>query len=126
MGPAIQAYNLVKDIKRHKGKKTKLLHEENVSEEIKKMAETALSNINKKKKTKNNRKGLKIPSMMQEMTEKGKKRAADYRRKKRVEGWRKNASKEDKRLHEQNRLDQESAIERQNSYRKSYGDWLKD
>ena len=65
-------------------------------------------------------KGLKIPSMMKEMTEKGKKRAAAYKRKKRIKGWQKNASKEDKRLHEQNRLDQESAIQ------KGYGDWLKD
>lgn len=72
--PIMKAYNLTKDIKRHKDKKTKSLHEQSVSEEIKKMAGTALSNINKKKKVKNNRKSLKAPS--------GKKRAANYKREK--------------------------------------------
>ena len=114
-----KAYNLYKNVKRRKSGKVKdamagaVLDNELkriIGEPVKKKAQSTPS----------------TPSMIKEMRQKGKRRIQDAENKRRRKNWQKNASKEDKRLHEQNRLDQESAIERQNSYRKSYGDWLKD
>ena len=55
---------------------------------------------------------MKTPSMIKEMRQKGKRRISDSENKRRRKNWLKYASKEDKRLHEQYRLDQEAAIER--------------
>tara|TARA_R100001443_G_scaffold116561_1_gene137330 strand:- start:2083 stop:2325 length:243 start_codon:yes stop_codon:yes gene_type:complete len=55
---------------------------------------------------------MKTPSMIQEMTKKGKRRISEAELKRNRENWFKNASEEDLRLHEQNRLDMEAAIER--------------
>tara|TARA_Y100001938_G_C8088394_1_gene433509 strand:+ start:244 stop:477 length:234 start_codon:yes stop_codon:yes gene_type:complete len=55
---------------------------------------------------------MKTPSMIKEMRQKGERRISDAENKRRRKNWLKYASKEDKRLHEQNRLDMESAIER--------------